>query len=67
MSKALHRVSKRIDRHATDCQRQHAQMKSEILNAFLRAVMPYFTEEETYQIRRVMAKDLARRKHKEGS
>jgi hypothetical protein len=42
-------------------------MKSEILNAFLRAVMPYFTEEETYDIRRAMVKDLARRKHKGGS
>ena len=62
MSKAVHRVSKRIDRHAADCQRDHARMKTEILNAFLRAVMPYFTEEETSNIRRAMVKDLARHK-----
>ena len=41
-------------------------MKSEIINAFLRVVAPYFTEEETDHIRRAMVKDLARRKHKGG-
>ena len=63
MSKTVHRVTKLIDRHEDRCDRQHTKLKAEIVNAFLRATAPYFTEEQTDIIRRAMVTNLARRKH----
>lgn len=55
---ALHRTGKRLDKHVGQCQRDHARMQTAIINAFLHATAPWFSDEDRTTIRRAMAHEL---------
>ena len=58
---AVHRVGKQIEKHEGACQREHVRMQTDLINAFLHAVGPWFDEEDLLTMRRAMKHDLARR------
>jgi hypothetical protein len=58
---AIHRTSKRIDRHEDACKREHAKMQTAIINAIFHALGPYFTDEVIAEFRADMIHALRKR------
>ena len=64
MSKARTSATKLISRHELRCKREHARMQAAIINAFLRAVAPWFSDEDSDALRRAVDYEMVRPRRK---